>query len=152
MSLVYLLMFTIQFVETQIVPQTETENKPQQTWMIALVAVGVSAAVYYAEQQKSAQKKSEKEAKKMRAEEMAKAQQLQVQAGEYWEELSEKQMVLQQSENRFKTLADLLLLKVKQKKEQKQEILTTPVNPPAQQNVSIIDKINKQIDDFIRGR
>lgn len=119
--------------------------------MIALVAVATAATVYAITQQQKMQKESAKEAKKMRAEEYAQAQQLQVQAGEYWEELNLKQMALQQGENRFKTLTDLLVQKVKKTKEQGQEILTTPVTPAATKEPSLIEKINQGIDKFLKG-
>jgi uncharacterized membrane protein YheB (UPF0754 family) len=128
----------------------QTENEPKQAWMIALIAVATAATVYAVTQQKEMQKEAAKETKKMRAEEMAKAEQLQLQAGEYWEELTMKQMALQQSENRFKTLADLLLQKVKKTKEQSQEILMTPVTPAAAE-LSLVEKINQSIDKFLKG-
>jgi hypothetical protein len=44
-----------------------------------------------------------------------------------------------------------MLLKAKKQKESPPQFYTTAVNPPAQQNVSIIDQINQSIDKFLRG-
>lgn len=138
--MVYLLMFMI-------TPYIESQKKNcvlEANLITALIITSIAVSVTMAAKQQQQQK----EAKKERQKELAKAEQLQLQAGEYWEELNLKQMALQQSENRFKTLADLVLLKVKKQKEN-QQIYTTPVTPPAEP--TLIEKINKSIDKFLRG-
>ncbi len=144
--MVYLLIFMI-------IPQLELHEKnyQQANLVTALIITAVAVSTTIAVSQQQQQKKMAAEAKKERAQQLAAQKQLELQAGEYWEELNLKQMVLQQSENRFKTLADLTLLKVKQQKEKGQQIYTTPRNSPAQQP-GIIDRINQSIDKFLRGQ
>jgi len=150
MSLAYLLIFTIFPVKT------ESEKNIQQAG-IELIVLGlctgavVGATVYATEKQRKAGHEAQDAAKKLALQQRAEQQQLQLQAGEYWEELNLKQMALQQGENRFKTLADLLIQKVKKAKEQGQEILTTPATPAATKELSLIEKINQGIDKFLKG-
>ena len=154
--LMWLFIITTPILAVKSFSQQEEKQKFQQAGIetaliITAVAVSSGVAVY---QQQQAQKSAEKEGKKNRAlaqAQMAEQQQLQLQAGEYWEDLELKQMVLQQSENRFKTLADLLIMKTKQQKEHGQEILTTPPVAAATKEPSVIEKINQSIDKILRG-
>jgi len=145
MSLVCLQMFTIPSLPA------EQKNYQQANLITALIITAIAVSTTVAVKQMQEQKKAQSEAKKQRQEELAKAQQLELQAGEYWSELNMKQMALQQSENRFKTLADLVLLKAKQVKGQSQEVFTTPMNPPAAKQPTFFEKINNEIDKLLRG-
>ena len=85
-------------------------------------------------------KSAEKSAKKLRQQQAAQA----ASAGEYWEDLNEKQMVLQSQENQIRLLSDVITSRDEPKPPQ---VFTLP---PAK-TYTVTERLNSVIDDFLKG-
>jgi ATPase subunit of ABC transporter with duplicated ATPase domains len=109
----------------------------------AVVAAAVGGTtVYSAQQQKKTAEKSIKASKAMQAKQL----ESELQAGEYYTELTKEQMKLQADQNQMSLLVNL----IKNRQQAEPTIFTLPpAKEPAK--VGAIEQFNQAIDRLIRG-
>ena len=95
------------------------------------------------QQQSSADKRAKKQREAQAAAEKKTAAQA-ASAGEYWEQLNEKQMLLQSQENQIRLLSDVITSRDQQKPPQ---VFTLP---PAK-TYTVTERLNSVIDDYLKG-
>ncbi len=119
----------------------DTSLKPIQADLVTLLIIGTMAgtAAYQADQQRKAQHEAEDKQSKAAA---AAKREFELQAGEY-DKIEASAMKLQALTSQTQSLVDVI-----NAQNRTPNVLTLP---PAQ-STSPIDRINRAIDDFIKGR
>jgi len=109
--------------------------------MVLAAGITAGAVVYSKDKERKTAHSAADKARRMQQEQIAAGKEMQIQAGEHWEQINSKQMLMQQQENKTKLLSQILADR------RKAEANKPPaqIYLPAKRELSVSEKINEQI-------